>query len=93
MAGFHAKGSDVVVEIPDCQLLHPDLMAALPVAQALAIAGASRKNGISVAATVTETAGWTLRSRRVNRLTGRSGLNWPTLPKRMTWRGWPGAMR
>ena len=54
MAGFHAKGSDVVVEIPDCQLLHPDLMAALPVAQALAIAGASRKNGISVAATVTD---------------------------------------
>ncbi len=54
MAGFHAKGSDVVVEIPDCQLLRPDLMAALPAAQALAIIGASRKNGISVAATVTD---------------------------------------
>ncbi|MEO3414672.1 class I SAM-dependent RNA methyltransferase [Roseovarius sp. CAU 1744] len=52
LAGFHAKASDVVVEIPGCQLLHPDLMAALPVAQALAVAGASRKNGISVAATL-----------------------------------------
>ncbi len=54
MAGFHAKGSDVVVEIPDCHLLHPDLMAALPVAQALALIGASRKNGISVAATLSQ---------------------------------------
>lgn len=54
MAGFHAKGSDVVVEIPDCHLLHPDLMTALPVAQALAIIGASRKNGISVAATLSQ---------------------------------------
>lgn len=54
MAGFHAKGSDVVVEIPDCHLLHPDLMAALPVAQALAVIGASRKNGISVAATLSQ---------------------------------------
>lgn len=54
MAGFHAKGSDVVVDIPDCQLLHPELMAALPVAQALAVIGASRKNGISVAATLSQ---------------------------------------
>ena len=52
MAGFHARGSDVVVEIPDCHLLHPDLMTALPVAEALALTGASRKNGIDVAATL-----------------------------------------
>lgn len=52
MAGFHGRASDVIVEIPDCHLLHPDLMAALPVAEALAMAGASRKNGISVAATL-----------------------------------------
>ena len=52
MAGFHAKGSDVIVEIPDCQLLHPGLMPALPLAEALAMAGASRKAALSVAATL-----------------------------------------
>ncbi|WP_299846631.1 class I SAM-dependent RNA methyltransferase [uncultured Roseovarius sp.] len=52
MAGFHAKVSDVIIEVPDCQLLHPDLMTALPVAQALAMVGASRKNGINVASTL-----------------------------------------
>ncbi len=52
MAGFHTRASDVIVEIPECQLLHPDLMAALPVAEALAQVGASRKNGINVGATL-----------------------------------------
>lgn len=52
LAGFHARGSDVVVEIPGCHLLHPDLMAALPVAEALAIAGGSRKGELSVTATL-----------------------------------------
>ncbi len=52
MAGFHAKESDVIVEIPDCQLLHPDLLAALPVAEALALTGASRKQNLSVSATL-----------------------------------------
>ncbi len=50
MAGFHAKGSDVIVEIPDCQLLHPDLMRAIPAAEALALHCASRKGTLSVAA-------------------------------------------
>ncbi|WP_375687843.1 class I SAM-dependent RNA methyltransferase [Pseudooceanicola sp. LIPI14-2-Ac024] len=52
LAGFHARASDVVVEIPDCHLLHPDLMAALPVAEALAIAAGSRKGELSVQATL-----------------------------------------
>ncbi|VAV96664.1 23S rRNA (uracil(1939)-C(5))-methyltransferase [hydrothermal vent metagenome] len=52
MAGFHAKGSDVIVEVNDCHLLHPDLLAALPVAKDLAIAGASRKHHIDVAVTL-----------------------------------------
>jgi 23S rRNA (uracil1939-C5)-methyltransferase len=52
MAGFHARASDTIVEIPDCQLLHPDLMAGLPVAKALAQIGASRKHSISVATTL-----------------------------------------
>ncbi len=53
LAGFHARGSDVIVEIPDCLLLDPDLKAAIPAAEALAITGASRKAAITVAATVT----------------------------------------
>jgi 23S rRNA (uracil1939-C5)-methyltransferase len=52
MAGFHAKGSDIIVEIPGCQLLHPDLVAAVPVAEALAVTGASRKGGLDVAITM-----------------------------------------
>ena len=54
MAGFHARASDVIVEIPDCRLLHRDLMAALPVAEGLAHAGASRKRPLSVRATLSE---------------------------------------
>ena len=28
LVGFHARGSDVIIDIPDCQLVHPDLRAA-----------------------------------------------------------------
>lgn len=52
MAGFHAKASEVIVEIPGCQLLDPELLAARPVAEALAIAGASRKHSLDVAVTL-----------------------------------------
>src|SRR6056297_984018 len=54
MAGFHAKASDVIVEIPGCQLLHPDLVAARGVVEALAMVGASRKGGLSVMVTRSE---------------------------------------
>lgn len=49
MAGFHGRASDVIVEIPGCTLLHPDLMRAVPVAEALAHAAASRKGALDVA--------------------------------------------
>jgi len=52
MVGFHAKGSNVITDIPGCQLLHPDLLLARPVAEALAIAGASRKQSLDVAVTL-----------------------------------------
>ncbi|MEQ6249495.1 class I SAM-dependent RNA methyltransferase [Sulfitobacter sp. HNIBRBA3233] len=51
LVGFHGRASDTVVEIPDCKLLHPDLMKALPLAEALALAGASRKTALSVTVT------------------------------------------
>lgn len=52
LAGFHARASDVVVEIPDCRLLDPGLLTALPVAEALAIVGGSRKGELSIAVTL-----------------------------------------
>ena len=48
MAGFHQRASDVICEIPDCHLLHPDLMAALPVTESLAVLGGSRKGELSL---------------------------------------------
>lgn len=54
LAGFHGRASGTIVDIPDCQLLHPDLMAALPVAQALAVAGGSRKGELDVQATLSD---------------------------------------
>lgn len=51
--GFHGKASDTIVEIPACELLHPDLLGAIPAAEAMARVGASRKNNLSIAITVT----------------------------------------
>lgn len=51
LAGFHAKGSDVVIAVPDCQLVRPVIANALPLAEALAVAGASRKGELSVMVT------------------------------------------
>ena len=52
LAGFHAPQSDVIVAIPQCLLVTPALQAALPMVEALAVTGASRKGELSV--TVTE---------------------------------------
>jgi len=52
MAGFHQRASDVIVEIPDCQVLHPNLKPALDVAKQLAVIGSSRKGALSVTATL-----------------------------------------
>lgn len=54
LAGFHGRASDVITEIPDCQLLDPTLTAAIPVAKALAELGGSRKGVLSVTLTLSE---------------------------------------
>lgn len=54
LAGFHGRASGTIVEIPDCQLVHPDLLAALPVAERLAMVGGSRKGELTVLATRTD---------------------------------------
>ena len=51
LLGFHARASDVLVAIPQCQLVHPDLIATFPALEALMVTGASRS--AEVALTVT----------------------------------------
>ncbi len=55
VVGFHARASDTVVAIPECQLLHPDLMTALPTLEAITALAGTRKGELSLA--VTESAG------------------------------------
>ena len=54
MVGFHGRASDTIVPIPDCILLEPSVLAGQRVAEALAIAGASRKTALSVMITAME---------------------------------------
>lgn len=42
LLGFHARGRDMIVAVPNCQLLHPDLMTTLPALEALVVFGGSR---------------------------------------------------
>jgi 23S rRNA (uracil1939-C5)-methyltransferase len=51
LAGLHMKGSDVIVSVPDCLLVDPKLAAALPLVEALAVLGSSRKGELSVLVT------------------------------------------
>ncbi len=52
MAGFFGRASGVIVEIPGCTLLHPDLLAGRAVAEELALVGASRKAVLAVTITL-----------------------------------------
>jgi len=46
LVGFHARGTDTITEIPDCHLLHPDLLAVIPTLRALTVFGTSRKGEV-----------------------------------------------
>ncbi|OYX44576.1 MAG: RNA methyltransferase [Rhodobacterales bacterium 32-67-9] len=54
LVGFHGRASGTIVEIPGCQLLHPALMAALPLLAEVTALGASRKGEVALTATVSE---------------------------------------
>lgn len=54
MAGFHGRASDIIIEIPDCKLLDPRLMAGIPIAEELAVLGTSRKAALAVTMTTSE---------------------------------------
>lgn len=51
LIGFHQRGSDVIIPVPQCQLLHPDLMATLPALEGIVRLGGSRS--VEMALTVT----------------------------------------
>lgn len=51
MAGFYSRGSEVVIEVPNCKLVQPEVLAALPIAQKLAVVGTSRKAALAVTVT------------------------------------------
>jgi 23S rRNA (uracil1939-C5)-methyltransferase len=51
LMGFHARASDMVVDVPNCQLLHPDLMATFPALEALVKLGGSRTAEVSMTVT------------------------------------------
>ncbi len=52
MVGFHARGSDTLIPVPDCQLLTPGIVALFPDLEQLTVIAASRK--AEIALTVTE---------------------------------------
>jgi len=51
LVGFHGRGSDVLVEVPECKLLSPALMATLPALHDLTAIAASRKGEIGLTVT------------------------------------------
>ncbi len=51
LIGFHARGSDTLVAIPNCQLVHPDVLAAMPGLEELVRLGGSRSAEVSISVT------------------------------------------
>ncbi|MFT5005258.1 MAG: 23S rRNA (uracil1939-C5)-methyltransferase [Paracoccaceae bacterium] len=54
LVGLNGKASNTILPIPNCTLLHPDILAAIPVFEELTVLGASRKNTIGIAVTLSE---------------------------------------
>lgn len=51
LMGFHARASDMIIPIPNCQLLHPDLVATFPALDALVRFGGSRSTEVQLTIT------------------------------------------
>ncbi len=51
LMGFHARASDMVVNVPNCQVLHPDILATFPGLEALVKLGGSRSAEVSLTVT------------------------------------------
>jgi len=53
LLGFHARASEIIVDIADCHVLRPAIQSALPLLRRIVIAGASRAGELSLAVTAT----------------------------------------
>ena len=53
LIGFHGRGSDQVIDLADCAVLQPDILALRTFFEALVAVGASRKTAIRLAVTIT----------------------------------------
>lgn len=51
LLGFHARASDMILPVPNCQLLHPDLIATFPGLEALVRLGGSRSTEVQLTIT------------------------------------------
>lgn len=55
LVGFHARASDQIVAIRDCQVLHPAILALIPQLEALVAQACTRKGEVTLAVTLSET--------------------------------------
>jgi len=51
LLGFHARASDLLVSVPECQLLHPDVLATFPALDALVRVGGTRSTELHLTVT------------------------------------------
>lgn len=51
LIGFHARASEMLIPVPHCQLVHPDLLVTLPGLQALVQLGGSRTAEVQLTVT------------------------------------------
>jgi len=51
LLGFHARGSDMLIPVPECQLVLPEIRAAFPALEALTRAGGSRSAELALTIT------------------------------------------
>lgn len=54
LVGFHGRASQTVVAVPDCQVMHPDLIAGLPACKALTRVMGPRRGELRIAMTRSE---------------------------------------
>ena len=48
LVGFHARASDVIVDLVDCPVIRPEIQAALPLLRQIVVTGASRDAELSL---------------------------------------------
>ncbi|WP_103172198.1 class I SAM-dependent RNA methyltransferase [Paracoccus sp. SY] len=48
LVGFHARASDVIVDLAECHVMRPEITAALPLLRRITVAGASRGGELSM---------------------------------------------